>query len=89
MRTVLSIVFVMISLAAVPASAAEMTKLQCYDLIREAIFVKDAKFGLEVLNSKTAQDCFKRFPDLNEKYFPVRFNEPGLSRDPAFTVKWK
>mgnify|MGYP001582591404 CR=1 len=87
MRTVLFICSILVSLVTIPATAAEPTKQQCDERINHALAAKDGKFTLEVLRSESIKKCFDRFPDLTDKYFPFKINQPRSSRDPAFSVK--
>ena len=73
MRTLFIICSILASLTAFPALALDkLTKSQCDAFIANAFRVQDREFGLKLLNSKTSNSCFQRFPALDEKYFPAR-----------------
>ena len=89
MRTFFCIWSILTWFAVAPASATDLTKEQCDALIAKAIYAGNKVAGFNLLNSEAVKECFKQFPDLEKKYFPVQFGNSGKSQDPSFSVNWE
>lgn len=70
-----------LSLVAIPATAADLNKGQCDVLIMKAFSMQDREASIRLLNSRVVQECFRQFPDLEYKHFPLRSDENGMMCD--------
>lgn len=94
MRTAL---FILLFTSFTAAAQSESTHRKfCDALIKEGVSGKDRERGIKLLNSGEGKKCMRHFPDLAEKYFPVKPCGDGTqgtvkceSKDPAFSVQWK
>ncbi|OGG40431.1 hypothetical protein A2118_02855 [Candidatus Kaiserbacteria bacterium GWA2_50_9] len=77
------VLFIFALLAVVPAAAADQQSIEarCDYLIGTALKMPYREGGWKLLNSRTVQECLKRFPDLNYKYFPLRSDKDGMLCD--------
>lgn len=90
--------FVVAILVAIPAFAAgQPTEQQCDRLVAEAfrMMKQDRDAGFNLLRSKAVDGCFRRFPDLNDKFFPIKMESsrnlkgPPINKDPAYSIKMR
>jgi len=86
MRAILC--FMMLFALSASASAAEdihPSRDRCEVLVGQARITGSREKTYQRLKSESVQECFNVYPELAEKYLPVRKNESSRAKDPAFT----
>ncbi|MCR4275903.1 MAG: hypothetical protein NUV90_00780 [Candidatus Parcubacteria bacterium] len=89
------VLFIICSLISIAAMATEPTKQRCDAVITKSFKMQDQEASIKLLNSKPVQECFRRFPDLNDKFFPIKMESsrdlkgPPVNKDPAYSIKMR
>ncbi len=88
--------FICVFLAAIPAAATEPTVEQCDSFIAAAFKISGNEEMYRAFTSPFIQNCFRRFPELHRKYFPVVLSDkhgrvPPRQEgpDPNFPIRLK
>jgi hypothetical protein len=75
--------------AATPVFAQSISKGQCDSVIWQAFRMEDRYQSHRILNSETVRTCFRLYPELDYKYFPLTSDESGMICDRGQTRSGK